>query len=150
MDLGFRYEEGALASDETEPPPVEDPVADYVQNACPGGRPPHMWVERDGERVSTLDTFGGGFVLLIGADGAAWRAAAERAAAPRHVPIEVLSVGEAGDLHAPPGRFEALYGVEPDGAVLVRRDGFVGWRAQRAGDVSGDDLAGALGTILKL
>ena len=103
MDLGFRYEEGAVASDGTTPPPVENPMAEYVQNACPGGRAPHLWVQRDGERVSTLDAFGGGFVLLTGSDGAAWRAAAEQAAAPRQVPIEVLSVGEAGDL-AGPGR----------------------------------------------
>ena len=98
MDLGFRYEEGAVAPDGTTPPPVENPVSEYVQNACPGGRAPHMWVERDGERISTLDTFGGGFVLLTGPDGGAWRAAAEQAAAPRQVPIEVLTVGEAGDL----------------------------------------------------
>ncbi len=134
MDLGFRYEEGAVAPDGTTPPPVENPVAEYVQNACPGGRAPHMWVERDGKRVSTLDTFGGGFVLLTGSDGAAWTAAAEQAAAPRQVPIEVLTVGDAGDLQAPTGGFEELYGVEPDGAVLVRPDGFVGWRAQRAGE----------------
>jgi putative polyketide hydroxylase len=150
MDLGFRYEDGAVASDGTTPPPVENPVAEYVQNACPGGRAPHLWVQRDGERVSTLDAFGGGFVLLTGSDGAPWRAAAEQAAAPRRVPIEVLGVGEAGELQAPAGRFEALYGVESDGAVLVRPDGFVGWRAQRAGDASTDDLAGALATILKL
>jgi hypothetical protein len=106
-------------------------------------------VKRAGERVSTLDTFGGGFVLLTGPDGGAWTAAAERAAAPRQVPIEVLGVGEAGELRAPAGRFEALYGVEPDGAVLVRPDGFVGWRAQRAGDDPADDLARALATILK-
>jgi putative polyketide hydroxylase len=62
----------------------------------------------------------------------------------------VLSVGDAGELQAPAGRFEALYGVEPDGAVLVRPDGFVGWRARRPGDVPAADLAGALATILKL
>jgi len=105
-------------------------------------------VQRDGRRVSTLDTFGAGFVLLTGSDGAAWRAAAEHAAAPRRVPIEVHSVGETGDLQAPAGRFEALYGVEPDGAVLVRPDGFVGWRAPRAGNTPADDLEGALTTIL--
>ena len=150
MDLGFRYEEGAVAPDGTTPPSVENPVGDYVQNACPGGRAPHLWVERDGMRVSTLDVFGGGFVLLTGSDGAMWRAASERTAAPRQVPIEVLSIGEAGDLQAPAGRFEALYEVERDGAVLVRPDGFVGWRAQRAGETPADDLAGALATILKL
>jgi putative polyketide hydroxylase len=150
MDLGFRYEEGAVAPDGTAPPHVDNPMAEYVQNACPGGRAPHLWVQRDGERISTLDAFGGGFVLLTGSDGAAWRAAAEAAAAPRKVPVEVLSVGETADLQAPADRFETLYGVEPDGAVLVRPDGFVGWRAQRAGDTPADDLAGALATTLKL
>ena len=150
MDLGFRYEDGAVASDGSTPPPVDNPMADYVQNACPGGRAPHLWVQRNGERVSTLDAFGGGLVLLTGADGGAWRAAAQEAAAPRQIPIEVLSVGEAGDLQAPAGRFETLYGVEPDGAVLVRPDGFVGWRANRAGDAPAEDLARALTTILKL
>ena len=150
MDLGFRYEDGAVASDGSTPPAVDNAAADYVQNACPGGRAPHLWVQRRGERVSTLDAFGGGFVLLTGSAGAAWRAAAQQAAAPRQVPIEVLSVGEAGDLQAPAGRFEALYGLEPDGAVLVRPDGFVGWRARRAGEVAADDLAGALARILKL
>jgi putative polyketide hydroxylase len=150
MDLGFRYEKGAVASDGTTPPAVANPMAEYVQNACPGGRAPHLWVQRDGERVSILDVFGRGFALLTGAGGAAWRGAAEQAGAPRRVPIEVLSVDEAGELQAPPGRFEALYGVEPDGAVLVRPDGFVGWRAQRAGDAPADALAGALATILKL
>ena len=149
MDLGFRYDQGALASDGTTPPKAENPVAEYAQNACPGGRAPHMWVERDGERVSTLDAFGAGFALLTGADGAAWRPAAKEGAAPRRVPIEVLSVGEAGDLRAPAGRFESLYGVEADGAVLVRPDGFVAWRARRAGNAPGEELAGALATILK-
>jgi putative polyketide hydroxylase len=150
MDLGFRYHDGAVASDGSAPPPVDNPMADYVQNACPGSRAPHLWVQRGGKHVSTLDAFGGGLVLLTGPDGAAWRAAAQDAAAPRQTPIEVLSVGEAGDLQAPAGRFETLYGVEPDGAVLVRPDGFVGWRARRAGDAPAEDLARALTTILKL
>ncbi len=150
MDLGFRYEEGAVSSDGTAPPRVENPVAEYVQNACPGGRAPHMWVERGGERISTLDVFGGGFVLLGGSEGAAWRAIGVEAAAPRHVPLEVLTVGQMGDLRAEDGRFETEYGIEPEGAVLVRPDGFVGWRAQRADETPASDLAGALANILKV
>jgi len=150
MDLGFRYEAGAIASDGTTPPPVGNPMAEYVQNGCPGGRAPHLWVRRNGGRISTLDVFGGGFVLLTGSDGAGWRAAAQQAAAPRRVPVEVLSVGEAADLESPAGRFEALYGVEPNGAVLVRPDGFVGWRTQRAGRAPADDLVRALTAVLKL
>ena len=150
MDLGFRYEEGAVASDGTTPPSVDDPASTYVQNACPGGRAPHMWVERGGERTSTLDVFGAGFVLLTGPAGDAWRAAADEAAGPRGVPIEVLSVGPDSSLQAPAGRFEDLHGLEPGGAVLVRPDGFVGWRSQEAGDAPAEALAGALDTILKL
>lgn len=57
------------------------------------------------------------------------------------MPIDVLTVGEKGDLQAPDGRFEALYGSGPTGAVLVRPDGFIGWRAQRVGDIPAEDLA---------
>ncbi len=141
MDLGFRYEPGAVAPDGTTPPAVEDPMVQYVQNACPGGRTPHLWVQRDGVRVSTLDCFGAGLVLLTGPDGTAWRAVAAACG----VPIEVLTVGETDDLRAPAGRFEELYGVGAEGAVLVRPDGFVGWRAAGAGE----DLLGALDVILK-
>jgi putative polyketide hydroxylase len=145
MDLGFRYEDGAVAPDGTTPPQVENPMAEYVQNATPGGRAPHLWVQRDGNRMSTLDTFGGGFVLLTGPDGAVWHGAA----AQRKEPIEVLTVGEAGDLQASSERFAALYGIESDGAVLVRPDGFVGWRTSHAGGAPDDDLARALATISK-
>ena len=150
MDLGFRYETGAVVPDGSEPPEVGNPMADYVQNACPGGRAPHLWVERDGRRISTLDLFGRGLVLLTGADDGRWRGVAEIAAAPRRVPIEVFSVGVSGDLAAPEGRFESLYGVEADGAVLVRPDGFVGWRTPRAGAAPDHDLAAALGSILNI
>jgi putative polyketide hydroxylase len=95
--------------------------------------------------VSTLDTFGRGFVLLTGPDGAVW----QEAAASRREPIEVLTVGEAGDLQASSERFAELYGIESDGAVLVRPDGFVGWRTSHAGGAPGDDLARALATISK-
>jgi hypothetical protein len=120
-------------------------MAEYVQSATPGGRAPHLWVQRDGNRMSTLDTFGRGFVLLTGPDGAVWHGAA----AQRKEPIEVLTVGEAGDLQASSERFAALYGIESDGAVLVRPDGFVGWRTSHAGGAPDDDLARALATISK-
>src|SRR5437764_15002033 len=80
MDLGFRYEQGAIAPDGTKPPPVENPMTTYVQNACPGGRAPHVRVQRDGNSISTLDVFGAGMVLLTGAQGEPWRAATQRAA----------------------------------------------------------------------
>ena len=38
----------------------------------PGTRAPHVWLERNGERLSTIDLFGCRYVLLTGADGGAW------------------------------------------------------------------------------
>jgi putative polyketide hydroxylase len=145
MDLGFRYERGAVAPDGTTPPGVENPVAQYIQNACPGGRAPHLWVERDGQRLSTLDLFGRGMVLLTGANGLAWLAAT----AAQPVPIEVFRVGPEGELVPPAGRFESLYGIEPDGAVLVRPDGFVGWRTREAGANPARELADGLQVVLR-
>jgi putative polyketide hydroxylase len=145
MDLGFRYDTGALVPDGTKPPAVENPMAEYVQNACPGGRAPHLWVKRGDERLSTLDLFGRGMVLLTGANGQAWSAAA----AAQSAPIEVFSVGPEGQLTAPAGQFEGCYGVEPDGAVLVRPDGFVAWRTPRSGGAPAEELTDALRVVLR-
>jgi len=145
QDLGYTYDSAAVVADGTNPPPVEDRMREYVQNARPGGRAPHLWVSRNGDRLSTLDLFGSGLLLLTARDGAAWGAAA--AELPASVPIRVMSVGEAGDLRAPDGRLEKAYGVESDGAVLVRPDGFVGWRAQRAGSDPGRELRGAVAAV---
>jgi len=45
-------------------------------NGRPGARAPHVFLDRDGTRLSTLDLFGRNFVLLAGPGGAAWPAAA--------------------------------------------------------------------------
>ena len=50
------------------------------RRARPGSRAPHVFLDRDGARLSTLDLFGGKFVLLAGPQGAAWRDAALAAA----------------------------------------------------------------------
>jgi SnoaL-like domain len=50
------------------------------------------------------------------------------------VPIEVLSVGEAGELEAPHGDFEALYGVELDPAARPRNRSY----AREVGATLGD------------
>jgi putative polyketide hydroxylase len=71
------------------------------------------------------DVVGRRFVLLAGAKGAAWVAAAERAAQRLDVPLAAYRFGI--DLEAAGGA--AAHGIGPDGALLVRPDGFVAWRA---------------------
>jgi putative polyketide hydroxylase len=96
----------------------------------PGCRAPHVPL-RDG--ASTIDLFGRTWVLLTGPGGAAWRAAAESWSTNRnHLPVVVHERDEA---------WQPAYGVDADGAVLVRPDGVVAWRTS---GVPGADPAGSL------
>jgi putative polyketide hydroxylase len=102
-------------------------------------------VSLNGRELSTIDLYGRRFVLLAGADGAAWVAAAERVGRRLEVPLEAYRFGvELGGAEA-----AAAHGIGPDGALLVRPDGFVAWRAEAEdGQPEGvleEALAGVLG-----
>jgi 2-polyprenyl-6-methoxyphenol hydroxylase-like FAD-dependent oxidoreductase len=129
MDIGFAYAEGALLPDGTDPPEVEDEVADYVPTARPGHRAPHVALRRGAVALSTLDLFDERFALLAGPEGAAWSAAAAQVRG--GVPLVAYVVGADGNLSDPGGRWLETYGLERDGAVLVRPDGHVAWRCPR-------------------
>ena len=65
IELGYVY-----GDDETV---HEDPRTTL---GMPGTRAPHLWIERDGRRISTLDLFGTAFVVLASPRGRAWLDAA--------------------------------------------------------------------------
>jgi putative polyketide hydroxylase len=48
--------------------------------------------------------------------------------------VTSYAVGPGADLVAEEGAFEQVTGVASDGAVLVRPDGVVSWRSDRADD----------------
>jgi 2-polyprenyl-6-methoxyphenol hydroxylase-like FAD-dependent oxidoreductase len=146
QDLGFVYEAGALIPDGTSLPAVGDRAAEYVPNARPGSRAPHVWLERGGARVSSLDLFGTGFVLLVPAAARAWSAAVADSALP--VAVTLRRIGPGGDLDDPTGTWARLYDVGADGAVLVRPDGHVAWRVAVCPPDPRASLRAALATIL--
>lgn len=148
--LGLSYESPAVVPDGTDLPTVANPHIDYVPTARPGSRAPHMWLLRGGERISTLDLYDRSFVLLTGPSGQAWRAAAERATELLGMPLSCYSVGPEGDLLDEGGAWPGLYGVGADGAVLVRPDGHVAWRAATASDDLREDLLAAVRRVLAL
>ena len=115
--LGAGYDSPAIVPDGTPAPEVTNPIADYRPSARPGQRAPHAWLDA-ARTTSTLDLFGGGFVLLTG-DRTAWGSAAASART-TGVPLRV----EERD----PTTWAGLYGIRPDGAVLVRPDGYVAAR----------------------
>jgi putative polyketide hydroxylase len=84
-----------------------------------------VWLERRGQRVSTID-LAGGYFLLAGAAGSVWvDAAREAVRAFGALPIDAYCVGR--DLADPENRFADAYGISPSGASLIRPDGFVAW-----------------------
>src|SRR5438876_10459700 len=97
MELGFTYDSAAIVADGTEAPSPEDAVIDYVPTGRPGHRAPHVWLERDGERYSTLDLFGPGFTLLAGASGECWVDAARRAGQRLGIPLDGFTIGAEAD-----------------------------------------------------
>jgi len=101
----------------------------------PGTRVPHVWV-RDG--VSTLDLLGPGFTVLTGDER--WRGAVTSASAALGMPIAMQCLHD--------DAWAAATGLGPSGALLVRPDDFVGWRADELpGDPEGE-LRQALSAIL--
>jgi hypothetical protein len=149
--FGASYESRAVIPDGSPPPAIDDPVTQYAPSARPGSRAPHVWLERaggqGGERVSTIDLFGTGFVLLTGPEGGAWIEAAARLASPDWPGLVAHRIG-GGDFADPEGRWREVYGVDPDGAVLVRPDGHVGWRGRAGADDPARTLENALDRIL--
>ncbi|MBA4011456.1 MAG: 2-polyprenyl-6-methoxyphenol hydroxylase [Phenylobacterium sp.] len=145
VEFGAFYRSPAVVSDGAEPPPVADPYSDYVQTAAPGCRAPHVWLGQAQAKLSTLDLLGPGFTLLAAPQGEAWRGQALAAGDALGVQVDAYRIGAAGlaDL----GGFAQAYGIGEAGAVLVRPDGHVAWRAQSAPD-DGQTLAGVLTQIL--
>lgn len=130
LALGYAYESPVVIPDGT-PPPEGDPVADFVPTTRPGHRLPHVWLELGGRWVSTLDLVGPDFTLLVGPGGHAWLAALDRVR--DGIPVRGLAIDPVAELELP-----------ADGALLVRPDGHVAWRAATAGDGPAAVLAAVL------
>ncbi|MFF1817656.1 FAD-dependent monooxygenase [Kribbella sp. NPDC058245] len=147
QQFGYQYASTAVVPDDSEL--VVSGVAEYRPSARPGARAPHSWVGLRGDRISTVDVYDGGFLLLTGPDNAAWLTAADEVRAELAVPVTVFGLGS--DLTPVDERVDDLlqrYGLEPSGAILVRPDGFVGFRSiSRTGDEQ-KALSGALRQIL--
>ncbi|MDB5618174.1 FAD-dependent monooxygenase [Tardiphaga sp.] len=147
--FGPVYHSGALVSDGTAAPAFS--VMDYAPDARPGHRAPHLWLEQDGQLISTIDILGHGqFTFFTTPECAEWRATFMQAIADRQLHGRAWTVGAGGDLNDPSGRFGALYGLPQGGAVLVRPDGYVAVRATATelGEGPPDILGGALDVAL--
>jgi putative polyketide hydroxylase len=133
QDLGYAYDQSPTIVTDGEPLTAL-PIHKYIPSATPGVRAPHLWMNGPDGRVSTLQLFDRSFVLLHREDGQAWSQAA------RDLGIAVVAVGPDQPWQVESGDFGTTYGIEADGAVLVRPDGHVAFRARSAPS----DIAGVL------
>jgi 2-polyprenyl-6-methoxyphenol hydroxylase-like FAD-dependent oxidoreductase len=129
VTFGGRYDASPLiVRDGTAPPP--DTPNEYVPTACPGGRPPHAWME-DGR--SLFDTFHSEWTLLaLGATPPDTTAFEEAA---RELGMDLLVVRHAADA------LRTLYAAP---LALIRPDQIVAWRGADA-DSARDVLSVASG-----
>jgi 2-polyprenyl-6-methoxyphenol hydroxylase-like FAD-dependent oxidoreductase len=145
--LGVSYDSSAVIPDGIALPAVDNPVVEYVPTARPGSRAPHLWLGRGDERISALDLYDTRFVLLAGPAGQQWRAAGAEVGTRLGISLDCYTVGPTGTLTDRAGEWAVLYGVAEDGAVLVRPDGHVAWRASSAGSDPTARLTDALRRI---
>jgi putative polyketide hydroxylase len=117
IEIGYLYGRDAVHADPR------------TTRGLPGSRVPHYWLERDGERVSTLDLTGR-WLLIAGPQGQGWIPAAHEAA-DMFGGLSALALGS--DLHDPAGGCCEALGIAATGAMLVRPDGFVAWRTDTPG-----------------
>ncbi|WP_225830988.1 FAD-dependent monooxygenase [Streptomyces sp. NK08204] len=151
--LGYRYPEGAVLGADPAEPVVPEGMRLTGQ---PGSRAPHLWLRRTGERISTLDLYERCPVLLSDAGsaaGTAWHAAARRVADARGLPLEAYRIGTGARAEltydGEHGDWAAAHGTTADGAVLVRPDGFVAWRAPGAAADPEAELREVLAAVLR-
>lgn len=151
VNMGYRYQEGAFIPETAGNilPLVQSPE---LWTGQPGTRAAHVVLERDGRRFSSLDLFGTRFVLLTGPEGQSWLQAAQHASKRLHLPMDMYKIGEQNDDFSNPGNdFLKANGITSTGAVVVRPDGYIGWRQSAAGESSDEMeqvLVDALSTIL--
>ncbi len=116
---------------------------DYHPSTIPGHNLPHAWLHKNGATVSTrdlvpLDTF----VLFTETPGLWDRVESDR------IHIEVVD-GEQGWTDVD-GAYREQSGVEKSGAVLVRPDGIVAWRALVHDPKAEQKLPDILDRVLKV
>src|SRR5262249_46053259 len=127
IELGHRYRSSAVLAEEDgdDGAICENPLE---PSGRPGTRAPH--VELNGG--STLDLFDRAFVVLSAAE---------------HWCTPARAVGLAAHRIEAPA-FADAYGTGPEGAVLVRPDGFIAWRSLARQEDPERVLAEALARVL--
>lgn len=132
LQLGYSY---APNSDPSDP-------RSFEPTGSPGARLPHAWLGDASLRQSLLDHVPlDRFLLVVGPEGEAWIDAANA------LGIEFLETFQLNHEQLPdPRHWLRVAGIESAGALLVRPDQHVAWRARSASEIGelSDSVSAAL------
>ena len=150
VDLGQFYESAAIVSDGTSrPEPTRDPDLYYEPSTVPGAHLPHAWVGDQTRKLALMDVAPyTRFTLITGITGEAWTQAAARVGQELGIDLATVVIG--------PGRavtdlyydWSRLREIDESGALLVRPDKHIGWRAAALPADPASALRAALRQIL--
>ena len=147
VEYGYDYESGAVIPDGSASVADSD-FRCYIPSTRPGSPLPHAWIEDwNQNRCSTLDLVTpGSFVLIAGEDGDDWCRAAEVVRDEIGVELNAVTIGHSrGDWRDPRLRWHRVRGFDSRGAILVRPDRCVAFRAM----TMMDDPAAVLRSVVR-
>lgn len=151
VEMGQRYQSGALVDDATPRPTYpQDPELFYQPTTHPGAPLPHVWLQHQGARVSTLDLVPpDGWALISGIDGEPWREAAKHVTDELGITIASRAIGPGLDYHDPYREWARISEITDRGCLLVRPDRHIAWRHTEASADPASDLRQALQRIFR-
>ena len=122
--LGTVYQSNAVVANE-DPVPMPE-LCDYTESTAAGVRAPHAWLaDATGRRLSTIDLWAQGFVLIGHRVARHWAPAVQSVAVGTGLAVHLADVHEDGPCRPYDAKFAALYGRERGAVFLVRPDGFI-------------------------
>lgn len=150
IELEHRYKSDAVITDgHTDPGYDGDPEVFVEPTTYPGARLPHAWITVEGVRTSLLYLCGGArWTLITGISGAGWKQASQSVGNALGVDIRVVTIGALQEVQDPYGEWSRMRETEESGAILVRPDHHIGWRADRWVNSGPEELMGAMRRLL--
>ena len=149
INFGYQYDAGAIVPDGTPKADSLDPLQIYQPTTRPGASVPNAMLEDMHGSSAIGDRLGRGrFVLIAGEDGDAWCDAARTVAAERGIALDAASIGTTtGDWLDMRREWLRRREFGPRGAILVRPDRFIAWRAMDLADDATATLQGVFDSI---
>ncbi len=150
VEMNQRYASNAVMTDGTaEPAYARDRELYYQATTWPGARLPHVWLEKNAQKLSTLDLCGKGrFTLITGIGGEIWGEAAKAIATERSIEIAMVVIGPGRDYEDNYGDWSKVREISDAGCLLVRPDQHIAFRSMQAPADARRQLADAFGKIL--